>query len=93
MHTTSLLIGTRAGDQFPGVDQVPLVPVAQLIVQVDAALGVAVASDTAAIEPNEVIASATAMTILRIPTMFIRSVSCFGPPLPPRLTRHFHAHG
>jgi hypothetical protein len=54
------------------------------MVHVDAALGVAAARDTAAIEPNDVNASATAMTILRIPTMFIRSVSGFGPPLPPR---------
>ena len=62
--------------------------------QVAAPLGVAVASDTAAIEPNDVNASATAMTILRIPTMFIRSVSGFGPP-PSRASQHtcMHAGG
>jgi hypothetical protein len=67
MHTTSVLVGTRAGDQLTFEFQFPLTPAAQLIVQVDAALGVAVASDTAATEPNDVNASATAMTILRIP--------------------------
>jgi hypothetical protein len=93
MHTTSVLVGTRAGDQSAEEFQFPLTPDAQLMVHVDAALGVAEASDTAAMEPNDVNASATAMTILRIPTIFIRSVSGFRLPPSPSFTRHSHAHG
>jgi hypothetical protein len=75
MHATSLLLGTRAGDQLSEEFQFPLTGLAQLIVHVAAALGAAVTSDTAAIEPNDVNASATAITILRNPSMIIRSIS------------------
>jgi hypothetical protein len=75
MHTQSVLLGRRAGDQLAAVPHVPFAAAAQLIVQVGvAALGVAEVNDTAPATPNDATAMATAIPALRIPAIMLRSV-------------------